>query len=270
MWYRCSYLLVIRQFIRSIILHVLSFFKKSKPGIHILNSHYVTTNILNQERDYQIFEKYLRYLQSVGKLVNVDDATNSILNKNIPEDELQIAFTFDDGYEECYTIIAPLLEKYGCRGAFFINANYIDSNEEYQTGFNKRVALETKKPMNWEQVIDLHKRGHLIGSHNLDHTNFAELSKEEIEFQLKRNKQILEDKLNYNCEYFAWTYGHPHHLSNESLDLIEKYHKIIFSAFNYKQYFSFNGRVLNRRHQEAFWPKAHVKYFLSSNRKYNL
>ena len=123
--------------------------------------------------------------------------------------------------------------------------------------------------MSWNQVIDLHKRGHLIGSHNLDHTNFAELSLEEIEFQLKRNKEILEEKLDYKCEYFAWTYGQLHHFSTEALEVTEKYHKYIFSGTNYKNYFSHNGRVLNRRHQEANWPKSHIKYFLSFHKKYN-
>lgn len=258
-----------RSLLRSIVINTLSLIKKPKPGIHIINSHYITSNMLNQKKDYQVFEEYLQYLQGLGRLINLEEATKNILNKNIPKDELHVAFTFDDGYEECYTIIAPLLEKYNCRGAFFINANYIDSDEAYQAEFNKRVANSNKKPMTWEQVIDLHKRGHLIGSHNLDHSNFAKLSINEVDYQLKRNKEILKNKLQYNCEYFAWTYGQLQHMPIEALEITEKYHKYIFSGTNYKQYFSFGGRVLNRRHQEASWPKSHIKYFLSFEKNYN-
>ena len=180
-----------------------------------------------------------------------------------------IAFTFDDGFEECYTVIAPLLEKYGARGAFFINANYIESTDEYRKDFNQRIVTYTKNPMTWEQVKDLHQRGHLIGSHNLDHSNFAVLTAKEIECQLSENKKVLEDKLKYSCDYFAWTYGQLQHFSKSALESTQKYHKYIYSGTDYKNYFSYNGRVFNRRHQESFWPKNHISYFLSVNKKYN-
>lgn len=268
--FRYRYILVMRKHLRNIILNILGVFSKPKPGIHVINSHYVTSDFANQEKDYEIFEEYLKYLQKTSTLIDLETATSRILKKEIPKKELLISLTFDDGFEECYTIIAPLLEKYNCRGAFFINSNYIESDCDYQLEFHNRATSKTKKPMSWTQVIDLHERGHLIGSHTLDHTNFAEISIEEINFQLKRNKEILEEKLNYNCEYFAWTYGQLKHMPLNALKITEKYHKYIFSGTNYKQYFSFDGRVLNRRHQEANWPKSHVKYFLSSSKEYNI
>ncbi|MGV8947026.1 MAG: polysaccharide deacetylase family protein [Lutibacter sp.] len=259
-----------RERLRNIYLILAGSIKRPKAGIHIINSHYITTNKLDQKADYVVFEGYLKYLNKFSKFINLEEASSKILKNDLPKNEVLIAFTYDDGFEECYTVIAPLLEKHNCRGAFFINANYIESSKEYQDGFNKRVAINTKNPMTWDQVIDLHKRGHLIGSHNLDHSNFAELTLEEMEFQLKRNKDILEEKLDYKCEYFAWTYGQLQHFPIKALEITEKYHKYIFSATNYKNYYSYNGRVLNRRHQEAFWPLSHIKYFLSFSKIYNI
>jgi peptidoglycan/xylan/chitin deacetylase (PgdA/CDA1 family) len=265
--YGYRYILVMRSKLRSLFLMIFGTLKNTKLGIHIINSHFITEGITNQTADKIIFESYLDYLSRSAEFINLEEATSKIINKDLPTQKTYVSFTFDDGFEECYTIIAPLLEKYNCRGAFFINANYIESDDEYQSEFNKRVSISTKRPMNWQQVIDLHKRGHLIGSHNLDHSNFAELNLKEIEFQLKRNKEILEEKLNYKCEYFAWTYGQLQHFPEEALAITEKYHKFIFSGTNYKNYFSYNGRVLNRRHQEANWPKSHIKYFLSFKKK---
>lgn len=243
--------------------------KKPKPGVHIINSHYVTPKVVDIVRDTKVFEDYLQYLNNFATFITLEEATKRIIESNIPNDKVLIAFTFDDGFEECYSIIAPLLEKHNTRGAFFINANYIGSSEDYKNDFNKRVAIQTKKPMSWQQIIDLHKRGHLIGSHNLDHANFAELSLKEIEFQLLENKKILEEKLNYSCDYFAWTYGQLQHFPDSALELTLKYHPYIYSGTNYKNYFSFKGKVLNRRHQEAFWPNKHNRYFLAVNKKYN-
>lgn len=257
-----------REFFRNIFLQITGCLKSTKPGIHIINSHYVTPGNINKKENIRIFEEYLKYLNSFAAFINLEIAVKKIINKDNTKKKTLLAFTFDDGFEECYTIIAPLLEKYNCRGTFFINANYIDSDLNYQKQFNKRTAITTKKPMTWEQIIDLHKRGHVIGSHNLDHTNFAELTLNEIKYQLETNKKKLEDKLNYKCEYFAWTYGQLQHFPIEALRTAEPYHKFIFSATSYKSYYSYNGRVLNRRHIEPYWPKAHIKYFLSFKKKY--
>ena len=236
-------------------------------GVHILNSHFVTPRV-RARNDWDIFENFINYLNRNCKLVTIREAIKRIGSHLIPEDECMVAFTFDDGFEECHTTIAPILEKYNCNAAFFINSNYIDSDETYKLDFHKRINTFTKNPMSWQQVEDLHKRGHVIGSHTLDHLNIAELSPEEIASQLKENKQILENKLNYTCDFFAWTYGQFQHFPESALKITKKYHDYIFSSSNYRKYFSYNGQVINRRHIEAFWPKTHVKYFLSTNIKY--
>lgn len=258
-----------RALLRNTYLNIMGNINRPAPGVHIINSHYVTPNAVDIVRDTEVFDSYLKYLNTFATFITLQEASKIILNNNIPNDKVLIAFTFDDGFEECYSVIAPLLEKYNTKGTFFINANYIESSIDYQEKFNKKVAIFTKTPMSWQQVNELHKRGHLIGSHNLDHTNFASLSPEEIEFQLQENKKILEDNLNYQCEYFAWTYGQFPNFPIHALEMTLKYHKYIFSGTDYKNYFSFNGKVINRRHQEAFWPKAHNRYFLAVKKEYN-
>lgn len=256
-----------REKLRRLYLYLFGSMAKPSAGIYILNSHFVTPANHSKENDWNLFEEYLTYLSSICELITIQEATERIKKRDIPADKCLIAFTFDDGFEECYTTIAPLLEKYGCNAAFFISANYIGSDENYHQSFNTRINTFTKNPMSWEQVIDLHNRGHVIGSHTLDHVNMAELSDEEIVYQLETNKQILEEKLNYNCDYFAWTYGQMQHFPESALKITQKYHKHIFSGTNYKQYFSMNGQVINRRHIEAFWPKNHIRYFLSVKKK---
>ena len=243
--------------------------KRPEPGIHIINSHFISPNEVNMKTDTAAYEGFLSFLNKTCRFITVEEATTRILANDIPKNEVLVAFTFDDGYAECYTIVAPLLEKFNTKGAFFINANYISSGDDYQKQFNDRTLTYTKLPMTWEQVKELHNRGHLIGAHTLDHVNMAELTEKELLFQLSENKRILEEKLNYNCEYFAWTYGRMQFFSEHILDVALNYHKYIFSATNYKQYFSFGGKVINRRHIEAFWPKSHIHYFLSVKKQYN-
>ena len=256
-----------REIIRNSFLNIISTFKNVKSGIHIINSHYITSELHNQDKDYYIFENYLKFLSSQGSLSNLPDAIYRIQNNLIDAKKVDIVLTFDDGFEECYTVIAPLLEKYGVRGCFFINANYIEADDSYQQQFNERIHLDSKKPMTWAQVKDLHNRGHLIGSHTLDHENLSKLKDYEIEKQIKTNKDILEKKLQYQCEHFAWPYGRDIDFPNEAFVITKKYHKYIFSSANFHNYFSRGKGIINRRHLEPFWPTAHIKYFLSVTKK---
>lgn len=61
--------------------------------------------------------------------------------------------TFDDGGVSAYTCIAEMLEERGWRGHFFVTAGYIG-----KPSFLSR-----------EQIIELHRRGHVIGSHSTTH-----------------------------------------------------------------------------------------------------
>jgi len=257
-----------RTQLRNLFLQVFGSLAKPMPGIHIINGHFVTPNIASL-LDKNIYESFILYLLDMGCiLMHFNEATERIYKKDTPKSKCMVAFSYDDGFEECYTVIAPLLEKYNCNAAFFINANYIESEKSYRTDFHNRINTFTKKPMTWKQVRELHQRGHIIGSHTLDHMDLSELNIKEIDFQLKENKYLLEREVNMDCDYFAWPYGQLSHFSETALEQTQKYHKYIFSATNYQHYFSLNGQVINRRHIEAFWPHSHIRYFLSKRLEY--
>lgn len=255
-----------RNAIRNVYLEFLGFYKNPKPGIHIMNAHYITNNAINSN-DTDMFEYFLKHLKKKSKLITIQEATQLVKTKNIPNDETFLAFTFDDGYLECYETIAPILEKHQCNAGFFINANYIESNIEYQKKYHERVSLFTKKPMNWNQIESLHQRGHVIGSHTLDHFNMAVLCNEDLIYQIQENKRKLENRLDYNCDYFAWPFGQMQHFPEKAMELTKQFHTYIFSGTNYKNYFSMNENVINRRHIEPFWSQNHIDFFLSVNKK---
>lgn len=88
--------------------------------------------------------------------------------------------TFDDGGESFLTKAAPLLEKYGFKGVFFISTKYIGT-----PGF-----------LTEEQVKALAERGHVVGSHSHTHPEiFTKLTKEEIHEEWRKSYNILKDIL---------------------------------------------------------------------------
>lgn len=92
-----------------------------------------------------------------------------------------VVFTFDDGGVSFYTKAAPILEKYGFKGVFFISTKYIGT-----PGF-----------LDKEQVVALAARGHIVGSHSHTHPEiFTKLSKDEVREEWQKSYEILQGILN--------------------------------------------------------------------------
>lgn len=96
----------------------------------------------------------------------------------LPADAVE--FTFDDGGESFLTVAAPILEKYGFRGIFFITTGYIG----------------TKGFLNVEQIKELVKRGHTVGSHSHSHPErMCVLSKNDISEEWEVSQMLLTEIL---------------------------------------------------------------------------
>ena len=67
-----------------------------------------------------------------------------------------VVLTFDDSKASHYTVVRPLLKKYGFGATFFITE-----------GFSFRTNKEDY--LTWEQIRDLHREGFEIGNHTRDH-----------------------------------------------------------------------------------------------------
>lgn len=99
--------------------------------------------------------------------------------------DAEITFTFDDGGISFYSVIAPLLERNGLKGIFFITTSRIGT-----PGF-----------LTPDQIVDLDKRGHIIGSHSHSHKEMSELSPEEIDFEWGKSLEILSEILHRPVVY---------------------------------------------------------------------
>lgn len=96
-----------------------------------------------------------------------------------------VVFTFDDGGKSFYDVIAPILEKYGYKGMFFITTKYIG----------------TDTFLNEDEIRDLHKRGHIIGSHAHTHEHLYTLPDQQLEEEWKYSTEILSRILGEDIKY---------------------------------------------------------------------
>ena len=252
----------IRSCIRNIILNILGTFSKPQPGIHILNGHRIL-----DETEPETFRSLLKELSKYVKFIRFEEAVKLITTQQQPLEPL-VAFTFDDGFSECYDCFAPIIEEYGVNACFFINPNYVEGDQKYIDNFNEHIVMtHHKQPMKWNQIKELSNRGFIIGAHTMDHYMINDDNEEILRYQINTCKGIIEEKLGKPCQYFAFPYGKLTEANELSINIACETYEYVFSQSDYKHYFSFSGKVINRRHFEPFWPIQHLKYFLSARKK---
>jgi len=104
--------------------------------------------------------------------------------------ESYISITFDDGYVSQYNA-AKTLENYGWRGVIYFPSGL--AGKEF----------EGIPVMNWQQIEDLHSRGHEIGAHTLTHAKASNYTREQWEYEVREGKILLAEH-GITAESFAY------------------------------------------------------------------
>lgn len=92
--------------------------------------------------------------------------------------ELPFVLTFDDGGQSACSAVAGLLEDRGWRGQFFITTDFLD-----------RPAFLTR-----QEVGELHRRGHTIGSHSCSHPQkMSACTTEQLAVEWRKSCEILAE-----------------------------------------------------------------------------
>ncbi|GDY27291.1 hypothetical protein AHAT_31810 [Agarivorans sp. Toyoura001] len=116
-----------------------------------------------------------------------------------------IILTFDDGYQDNYDLLLPLLKKYQFKAVIYAVSG-TDHNQwdvSHPTKPDQRFEL-----MSPETMRDIDQSGFVeIGGHTLNHPKLAELSEPEQQHQIEQNKKDLESLLGRELTTFAYPYG---------------------------------------------------------------
>lgn len=116
------------------------------------------------------------------------------------------SFSFDDGFKSQVDNAAPVLDKYGFKGTFYVIAgSLVDQGQELIWRYGT-----------WDGFKQLADEGHEIGSHTMTHPDLTGLSKGDIytqgtlDYELYKSKQLIEQKIGHKVV----TLGYPFTSSN--------------------------------------------------------
>jgi peptidoglycan/xylan/chitin deacetylase (PgdA/CDA1 family) len=117
--------------------------------------------------------------------------------------------TFDDAFRSVSQVV-PALARLGARTTVFACPGYADDGRRLEVG---ELAAETSAPadevetMRWDELRELLERGVEVGSHTVSHPRLTRLSDAELEGELGRSKEQLEDELGRPCPFLAYPFG---------------------------------------------------------------
>lgn len=114
-----------------------------------------------------------------------------------------IILTFDDGYQDNYYNMLPLMNEFGYKGVIFllgdtrIRYNYWDADKG-----DHRDEL-----MNEQQRAAFVEAGWEIGAHTMTHPDLTKLSEQEALAEIINSKKALESELGKPVKVFAYPFG---------------------------------------------------------------
>jgi peptidoglycan/xylan/chitin deacetylase (PgdA/CDA1 family) len=232
--------------------------------IRVINYHCIPLQYESQfEKQLQYYKKHFCDVSENGL---IDFLFHNIWNKKKPG----LIITFDDGDLSNYLIAAPLLEKYGFTGWFFIPTGFVDCNsllqkkfaEEHRISFSE--GTHSRIAMSWGELKELVNRGHVIGSHTKHHCRLKRnLEYTTLQDEIIGSKKSLEYHLGKKILAFSWVGGESTSYSSDAAQVIsDAEYQFSFMTCSSPMVFSTNKLQIQRTNIEPFWPKELMKFQL--------
>ncbi|MGI8812239.1 MAG: polysaccharide deacetylase family protein [Pyrinomonadaceae bacterium] len=225
------------------------------PFIRVINYHDIP---FGNSAD---FEKHLQYFAS--RFTGVDECIlrNFLSSGDWSHTKPGIIISFDDAMRSHFDIAAPLLEKYGFTGWFFVPAGWIAE----RLGSNPEAAGNAgdQPTLTLEQVRYLDAK-HVVGCHTETHCRLSDdLSDERLRFEILGAKTSLEEMLGHEVNIFCWVGGEEFTYSKRAADLVKKGYDLSFMTNTAVVRAGTNPLQLQRSNVEAENPLSLVKFQLS-------
>ena len=185
-------------------------------GVPILEYHMVDTQEDADSRPYNVppeaFAAQLDYLQREGytTITLLDYLRAKKGKQQLPAKP--IILTFDDGYEDNYTQMLPLLEARGMRAVVV----FVVTNDIGQPDY-----------LTWDELRDMSRRGIEIGSHTANHQPLTGMTAQERADEIHLSKLLLEWNglpTVFSFSYPNGAYDGTQHVCDQSLSAAARQH----------------------------------------------
>lgn len=154
------------------------------------------------------FRRQIEWLRAHCDLISLPEAQRRMREGNR---RLAAHVTFDDGYAENTDQAIPLLVELGVPCTYFVTLDQVTSG----VPFPHDAQLGEHLPANTiAELQAMAEAGIEIGAHTRTHADLGtRLPPDQLEDEIVRSGDDLEDRLGFPVRYFAFPFGHPENIS---------------------------------------------------------
>ena len=200
-----------------------------------------TVNFHNTSRaQVDTYERQLARYSQVFSSVNEDELDNYLTTGEWHKTKPGLIVAVYEGYRNGFDVFAPLLERYGFVGWFFIITGFLNSPIKDQATFAgaHRIHMQTREypdgryALTWDEVRKLDAK-HVIASHARSHTQLSLLDPAIAEREVVGSQEDFQKELGHKVRAFVSLTGPPYGEDARTDRLIEAAgYDLVFSNFS--------------------------------------
>ena len=138
----------------------------------------------------EFLKAHLSYIQKSGYNIVTPNDLADFFNSGKQLPSKSIILSFDDGYEDFYTVAYPILKEFNVHATLFLPTGLVGNNDY----------------LNWDQVTEMANSGLVyIANHTWSHHPMSDLKTADSEIGTA-HKQLADRSLN-SAKSFAYPYG---------------------------------------------------------------
>lgn len=162
------------------------------------------------------FERFIRFFRQYFDVVTLSELLEALRSGQDLSGKLVV--TFDDGYRDNAEVAAPIMERHGVRGCFFVATDFIGTDATPWWDLDGNIESEW---MSWDQVRQLRRAGHEIGAHTETHADLGITVGEAAHAEIAEGRARLERELGEPVTLFAYPFGARRQLTKGNLALVK-------------------------------------------------
>lgn len=144
------------------------------------------------------FHRFMRWFHRAGyKTASLEQW----LRDEVPDKH--VLLTFDDGYDDLYEHLLPLVIEHHYKPLIFLVAGRIGQSNLW----DQSSGLRSRNLLTLEQIREMQRYGADFGSHTMTHPWLPDVSDEQLYREVRDSKHRLEDLLGVEMASFAYPYG---------------------------------------------------------------
>ena len=175
----------------------------NRKRVPIICYHSVTSDTAPVHHDphkqhlpLRLFLRQLDFLQRRYNVISLSEyVAAKRTNRRLPD--YSIVITFDDGFEDFYSVVAPQLQQRKLPATVFVITD---------RAFGRFVP-NGEKFLDWKQIRELAAAGIEIGSHSCSHVPLPELSLEEVARELSESRTLTETHIGVSPVSLSYPFG---------------------------------------------------------------